>query len=658
MPYTIVTKDGIRLRNIPDNVKEDDPRLKQRVAQERAMRMQKIHEEGDRLGKLPLKVTNPGEYDPTSDEWKAKYGASSDERSASPIRENLGAGFKDAGIGAMQLLLPKSGERAFGITDEYIDTKRARDAELAGTVTGGGFLQGVGAAAPTLAIPGGAIARGLTALPKVGGALAKAGVGSRWLPTMTAEGAGLGAISGAAMPTKDDESTLGNAVLGAAGGAAIPGALGLGGYALRPLVPALGRRSTANKLGEMMDTSPAALAKLEGAINQSNQRIVNSPQSLSALTQNAQVAMAEKAARANPEFAAGWHNLDQNASNARWSALDDVLGDEASVTAAREATDTFASVAIPQFTKGVHAGKLATGIRDLLAASKVQLQNAVDNRADWAANIFKYLREEIKASNRSPQALWNIRQNLRKWQEGRPPVGRENTRAPKSDRAIQKAISAIDETLNGASNGKWSRLLDDFGAHFQKEGAQKAGQNIRNEFLDEVLKVAQATTSKGNPAITRAKLVSSLKRHGKNDFGETLDWRQRNVIDQVIDDLQADEILGRVTKSMTGGGGSQTAPLAALLEKSLMGAGGNTFEKVASVIGNYGRRRQQKLINQILQSPEDALFLLRKAAKMRRPLTKKEGLVLMGVRALASQAPAAAVLGVAGSNSGAEEVDE
>lgn len=35
MPYTIVTKDNIEIRNIPDSVPRDSPELKTRVAQER-----------------------------------------------------------------------------------------------------------------------------------------------------------------------------------------------------------------------------------------------------------------------------------------------------------------------------------------------------------------------------------------------------------------------------------------------------------------------------------------------------------------------------------------------------------------------------------------------------------------------------------------------
>lgn len=38
MPYSITTKDGIRLNNIPDDIPQDDQRLKDRVAEERAKR--------------------------------------------------------------------------------------------------------------------------------------------------------------------------------------------------------------------------------------------------------------------------------------------------------------------------------------------------------------------------------------------------------------------------------------------------------------------------------------------------------------------------------------------------------------------------------------------------------------------------------------------
>lgn len=157
MAYEIETKDGIVIRNIPDDIKPDDPRLRQRVAEERSL----SHEQAM--------------LDPTSNmSWMQKFGA------------GMGKAFVDVGRGVGQLL---------GVTERE-DVKKSREldaplmktgAGLAGNITGN-----VAALAPTLAIPG---------VNTVGGAAA------------------LGAAMGLAAPSASTSETMmnvgGGAILGA-----------------------------------------------------------------------------------------------------------------------------------------------------------------------------------------------------------------------------------------------------------------------------------------------------------------------------------------------------------------------------------------------------------------------------------------------------------
>jgi hypothetical protein len=632
MPYSIRTKDGIVLDNIPDGMPKDDPRLKELVSQRRAEMFQSKRQDT----RAALKAQSPEEYDPESQAFQQQNSPTAGMSGADAVRANFGAGIANFGMGVGQLALPKFLEKKVGITDEAIDEKRGRDEFLAQNdgMYGSQGLQIAGEAAPAMAIPGGAVARGAKAIPKLGGKLAEWGVGSRAIPTLMAEGAGLGAVSGAITPTKEDESALFNTVTGGLAGAALPGLIGAGKKIASPFMRSTKEEQVAGELGKIMDTSPQAQARLTGAMSQS-QRGVGQNQTTAALTQNDELARLENAMRANPETAPKWTDVDESAHVENWTALDNVLGDDASVASAKAATDAYINATKPSVFKRMDKTKLSDGIKDLLAGAKQQLNSSTGTRANWSSEIYNYLREEIKASNRSPDALWNIRKQLREWQEGTPPPGREGQRAPKGDRAIQETVMAIDDVLDRASKGTWSRFMSNMGDHMKRETAQKSGQNIRNALLGEVTGEVRGMASKaGTPRVTRAKLVSLLEKYGKNDFGETLDHGQRDVIDQVVTKMRATEILDRVRASATRGG-SQTAPLLASLAKvqgQQLGAG--NFTAIASWFSNIARSKRQEILNQILQEPADALTLMRMAEKLKRPLTKPEKALIHAARAI------------------------
>jgi len=625
MPYTIRTKDGITLDNIPDDIDPKDERIKQLVTERRSS-MQK---ERFSSPEFQQKVAEQQSAD------KALYNPTSGMGTFDRVAANVGAGAMNFGQGLAQLVLPKSMEQAVGITDESINEKRQRDQVLADSTTGGKALQVVGEALPGFAIPGGSVARGLGMLPKVGTAIKAAGVGTRVLPTLLAEGAGLGALQGAITPTTSDESVLGNTAVGAVGGAVVPAGLYGLGMAARPLSRGLQQRALAQKVGDVMDVSPAAQKALGKAVNQSNSRVVAAPQSLAALTQNSEVAALELAARANPETASSWVNFDQTAGNARWKALADSLGNDTTVEAAKKATNTYADTAVPEVFKAVKPKVLTEAVTDFGSAVQGRLNSSVQKADPAGQEVYGYVKNAMESGDGSPQMLWNIRKTLSKWIDGTPPPGMEGTRATKMDREIMEVRGAIDSTLNRATGNKWSSFLGKYSDYAKKEAAQKAGQNIRNVFFDETLARAQGpTTTAGNPAVTRARLGQALKRFGTNEFGETLDFPQRNVVDQVLDDLHADEILQRVKSGMTGKGGSQTAPLTALLKKEGVGQGGSWLTDIAKTVANVSQKQQREMLNGILQNPEDALLIIRQAEKIKRPLSNSEKYLVQAARGL------------------------
>ncbi len=644
MPYEIETHDGIVLRNIPDDWSPDDDRLKSMVGQRRTQIFKTRVSSGDTL--RDAAKANPAEYDPTSEAYQAKYGAAAGMGQSDLRVANFGAGMKNFGLGLAQLALPKAAERGLGITDESINERRRINQQLADDTVGGRAIQVAGEALPSLAIPAGAVARGLGAIPRVGAAAARAGIGSRVLPTLIAEGAAIGGLQGAVTPTTGDESALGNAVVGAGLGGVIPAGIAWLGYLARPLSRTLGQRQIAGQLGEALDVNPQTVREMQRAVASSSKRVVDAPQSAAALTQNPNLARLELAARANPDSAAGWQAFDEAAGNARWKALDEALGNADSVQAAKDATNAYVDTVTPEVFKRISRTKLSTGVADFTTALRGKLNSAVRSADPDEQQVYGYVLKALQEGDGSPRMLWNVRRSVSDWLEGTPPAGFEGTRGAHIDRPIMEIRKAIDTTLDGASKGgkDWSRFLENLSEHAQRETAQKSGQNIRNMFVDETLAIPRgATTGAKNPAVTRARLEQALAKHGKNQFGETLDWQQRNVVDQVLGDLRADEVLARAKSAMTGKGGSQTAPLQALLKKNRVMPGGSWIADIANAVTSFGAKRQREILNEVLQDPQSALTIVMQAEKLRRPLSLPEQRLVYAARSVLT-APAAGVL--------------
>ncbi|UOF78611.1 hypothetical protein [Bacteriophage sp.] len=148
-----------------------------------------------------LKKSNPGEYDPESPEWQAKYGATSNMSTTDKVLAGAGKAFADTGRGVGQLLrkvMPDKAADAIGLpTQADIDEAKRLDAPLMKTTAGkvGNVGGSVAIALPTVFIPG----------------------------VNTVAGSGLvGAGMGFMQPVASDESRLKNTVVGGALGAAAP----------------------------------------------------------------------------------------------------------------------------------------------------------------------------------------------------------------------------------------------------------------------------------------------------------------------------------------------------------------------------------------------------------------------------------------------------
>lgn len=177
MPYSITTKDGITIQNIPDNIQPDDPSIRQRVA--------KIRESGgaaavDRQNKPPLSGIDrlPTEENVTLLDRLSNFGKSARAAIAAPL------------VGAAQRL---GVNNAQGIADAWREDMAKMSNKPGGM--GGMIVGGAATSAPLAMVPG-----------------ANTVIG----------GSALGALTGALMPTEKGESPAGNIVSGAAAGGGIP----------------------------------------------------------------------------------------------------------------------------------------------------------------------------------------------------------------------------------------------------------------------------------------------------------------------------------------------------------------------------------------------------------------------------------------------------
>jgi hypothetical protein len=246
-------------------------------------------------GLSSLGQSNPGEYDSTSPEFRANYGATSgmtglDKFMAGAGKSvvDTGRGLKQLGIEALDLVRPKQVQDLVAGTpaEQYraqMSQVKAQDADLMGS--GAGIAGNIAGTLATTMIPAGA-------LSKVGGAAGAAARGFINPQTLRGAAAG-GAALGAIQPVGTDDSRIANAGIGAltsgAGQALIKGL----GRIAQPIKNAL---SPVDQ--KAVDTLKAAGVPLDAAQASGSQRAMQLKRFLAdnPLTAGGQAGQAEKTA--------------------------------------------------------------------------------------------------------------------------------------------------------------------------------------------------------------------------------------------------------------------------------------------------------------------------------------------------------------------------
>lgn len=205
--FRITAPDGRTFRvEAPDGATRDEAlaRVQQQVANSDATRQRLVRQ-------------NPAEYDPSSPEFRARYGAASSMSAAQRFAAGAGKAVMDLGRGVRQigveaLDVVTGGNRGATLRAAQ-DEVAARDAELLDT--GAGVAGNVAGAIAATLIPGGAAAR-----VAQGANLTRTAVATRALtnPATYRAAAAAGAAQGALQPVGTGDSRAVNTAVGAAGG--------------------------------------------------------------------------------------------------------------------------------------------------------------------------------------------------------------------------------------------------------------------------------------------------------------------------------------------------------------------------------------------------------------------------------------------------------
>lgn len=415
------------------------------------------------------------------------------------VAANFGAGIDTVWEGLKQTL---------GLTSsEDIRAKEARDARLAASQPLGTLTQGIGTAAalaPLALIPG----------------------------ANTVPGAALvGGLGGLAMPTTDDDVIAGkalNTALGTAGGAAVQGGLNaVGKYAPRAYNSALdawARRGLPGSAGRQQQIAERSFvsalddpAAARVRLMQFGEEVPGVRTSTGAALGDQKLLAVERAARETAGEASRVLR-DQEVKNnaARWAYAQGMGGDAEAVR--RAASDSFEAAASRLKPKGYidPQGKLVAKLDDLIerqvsdtAASELtRLRNGLakammanDGRGDMGL-IHKVRMELIddvldKLASSDRKGAGNLRKLLANPKDG-----------------FKKQL---DDELNRATSGRWSRLLNQYATDITPAG-QLENANALLAKMGE-----RQTTVTGEPLVSSS--VAALRKAAGNqvdDFGTPL----------------------------------------------------------------------------------------------------------------------------------------
>ena len=597
MPYNAVTKDGIELNNIPDHITPDSPELKQIVTQERSrLKWDQIDKDS--------RIT------PEQAGARAAEGMGTGQRALA----NIGAGMTNAWEGIKQVMPGMKGS-----SDEEINKKRVYDEALAKSSETGMGADWMPSAGKALQFVG---QEGVTALPALGVGRAVLAAGralpmatrmlSRGLPAAALEGAGAGAAAGGFAPVTSEESRGGNIALGAAGGAAAPAVIA-GARMLPKAVRMLDPQHRAGRLiaNDLGDEAANVAAQAERGMQNVPPSVRGIPRSMAEVTNNPQVAQIERQSAIDQQPAWAQHREGQVAGT--FDALENIARpDPAALGAIRDANTG------PLRQAAMGAAGNDQFFQVPVAQEVARIANSASSANPAVRGVLAYVDSVIGPSARStptPQALYEMRKVLTDKLHGPHQIGDELSSAVKgADRQVMAIVRSIDDALEQASGGRWSQYMDTYRAESGPVTSAAAGRDL----LERAAPMG-GPTSGGVPDVSRNSLAQAARRVGTGEFGDRFTPRTRQLVDELIGDLQQREQAQRTLKAAgTSGGGSNTAMDLTQRAANAKLPGVGMVLKQATRGFTQGTQRE---VAHMLQNPDQAIAAIREQLRLRQPIS-------------------------------------
>jgi len=644
--YSIETADGIIIDNIPANIARDADVLKQRVAAERNRRRMSSPEMQAKIE--AQRARDREEFDPAKGmSWGQK------------ALVNLGAGFDQAYTGVRQL-----GTDMFGSAQDSarmraeVEEKRRINQDLADKTTGGGVLQFAGEVAPTLLIPGGAIAANTGRLG------------------LAASGAAAGALGGAITPVGEGagEGRGTNMAIQGALGAALPLTLSAGAAVGRTLFSPASRAARAVQEGIV---EPGMSAGQRRAVLQQTRDVVAAdvreraarqaapgvaapaavpddiPLSVAARLNNPEIARLERGSRTRN--ASNWYEFDLSRARAVADRVREAT-EEGAEQGTRRATrsenwDRNWAGAEANANLARFAGEMQTLPQEL---DRLRLHPSASNPD--VRRMLDALTTEIDrlGDNITPAHVQQLRANL----NGRsnPMAQSPFKTAPRDAPATRDLITRLDTLLDNVTGGRFTQNVNaGYAADSRLLDASRGANKVRSKYFEvdpvnfSLGRVQGTAADLDVPAITEYNLGAAINAARNPNGSSMLSDSARQQLEATLDALRRQNIVQRVAKSATGGGGSNTASDIAAARAA--GAAGDIAANVVgspavNVAGGILRGvrertagRSDRLLAEALQNPEQMLQLLERASSARQggALSLEESEVLNLLRRLRGQ---------------------
>lgn len=648
--YSIETADGIIIDNIPESIPRDADVLKQRVAAERQKRRMSSPEMQAKID--AQRAQDREQFDPARGmSWGQK------------ALVNLGAGFDQAITGVRQL-----GTDMFGSDQDSarmraeVEEKRRINQDLASKTRGGSALQFAGEVAPSLLIPGGALAANAGRLG------------------LAASGAAAGALGGAITPMGEGNESRGkNMAFQGAVGAALPVSLGLAGDAARTLFKPSVRAaraveegivepgmSAAQRRTVLQQTRDAVANDVEQRARRQAGRVTEAeveraariaddiPLSVAARLDNPEIARLERGSRARN--AANWYDFDLSRARAVADKVRDATS-EGAEQATRYGTrranwdKNWASA-----DANANLAKFADHMDQLPAKlEQLTLEPSASNPAVRGAIDFVSKELDRVGDKITPAHIQQIRAEL----NGRmnpAAMGNPLKQAPRDAPATLSLIKQLDTLLDDVTGGAFtSKVNAGYAADSRLLDASRGANKVRGQYWDvdpknfSLGRVQGTAADLDVPAITEHNLGAALNKARNPNGSPMLSAEASQNLEAVLNALRKQNITQRIAKTATAGGGSNSVgDIAASRAAGVAGdiaanaVGGPTASVASGILRGIRDRttgRGDKLLAEALQNPEQMLRLLEQAASRRQggALSLEESEVLNLLRRMRGQ---------------------